>query len=94
MERTKGTTSHKPVRAATADKIAAVIEPPYDATDMVLLEEASGFIGETTGEEELLAGLGRLYHSLRGPEHLLDKGGYSRPLPTRPPRGKKDSGEQ
>jgi hypothetical protein len=45
-------------------------------------EEIGQFVGTTDQRQKrLLANLGRLFHSLRGPEDVLDHGDYSRPFP-------------
>lgn len=57
------------------------------------LEELGEFIGgPTRRQKEIIASLSRLQHSLRGPEDLLDKRSYSRPLPPAPSHQGKEKG--
>ena len=51
--------------------------------NQVVFEEVN--IGEepSNRQRRLLHDLGRLHRSLRSPENLLDRGGYSRPFPPR-----------
>lgn len=69
---------------------AAVGKPePAEAA----LEELGEFIGgPTRRQKEIIASLSRLQQTLRGPEDLLDKRSYSRPLPPAPPQHSKGKG--
>jgi hypothetical protein len=51
-----------------------------------------GFTRQRKGRQDVVAGLNRLYQSLRGPELMLDQLGYDRPFPTTPPRVTTSSG--
>jgi hypothetical protein len=47
-------------------------------------EELAQFVGTLDSpQKHILVELARLHHSLRGPETILDKGNYSRPIPPR-----------
>ena len=52
------------------------------ATEPANQEELGEFLGKLTPRQnKLLANLRRLFHSLRGPEDVLDEDNYSRPFP-------------
>lgn len=58
-----------------------------EAAEAAIQHEIGEVIGTPTRRQrELLDDLVRLQHSLRGPEDLLDRRGYSRPFPPRPSR--------
>jgi hypothetical protein len=62
-----------------------------EATEAVIQHEIAEVIGTPTRrQKELLEDLVRLQQSLRGPEDLLDRRGYSRPFPPRPSRQRKE----
>lgn len=70
-----------------------------DAIELANLEEFGKYVGEPDShQKKILLELGRLHHSLRGPEWLLDKGSYSRPIPPRnavtKPRSKAVAGQE
>jgi hypothetical protein len=55
------------------------------ATEKAIQRELGDLTGEPSScENELLANLGRLQQSLRGPEELLDRALNSRPFPPAP----------
>ncbi len=66
---------------ATEQKILR-IDDELAATERAIQADFADFIEKPDGQQKkLLVELGRLHMSLRGPENLLDKGGYGRPIP-------------
>jgi hypothetical protein len=62
-----------------------VLVEQADSAEQAIEQELGDFLGQPDSQQKkILAELGRLHLSLRGPEGLLDRGNYSRPIP--PPR--------
>ena len=58
------------------------VDEELAATERAIEGDFAEFVEKPDGhQKKLLVELGRLHMSLRGPENLLDKGGYSRPIP-------------
>jgi hypothetical protein len=57
-----------------------------DKTEEGIQGDFDHFVDKPTNRQQvLLENLDNLLHSLRGPEHLLDRTNYSRPFPPKPP---------
>jgi hypothetical protein len=53
-----------------------------DPAEQTIAEEIGQFVEEPdTHQKGIMVELARLHLSLRGPENLLDRGNYSRPIP-------------
>ena len=61
-----------------------IVVERMDPAEQAILQEVGEDLNKLdTRQKKLLAGLRRLYHSLRGPEEEFDEAGYSRPIPPR-----------
>jgi hypothetical protein len=73
-------------RETLGQEIVTALEN-LNATETLIQQEFGELIGAPDKRQKQdLEDLGRLFHSLRGPERMLDTIGYSRPSPPRPPR--------
>jgi hypothetical protein len=53
-----------------------------DAAEQTIADELCQFVDDPDSrQKKIMVELRRLHHSLRGPEVLLDRGNYSRPIP-------------
>jgi hypothetical protein len=83
-----------------AEKEMVKVVQELEATERAIQEEFGDFVDEPDShQKKILVELGRLQLSLLGPEGLLDKGNYSRPIPAsssaaHQPRVRKTKGER
>ena len=62
-----------------------------EATEVAIEHDLGQIAGKPSRHQrKIIENLSRLQRSLRGPENLLDRGGYSRPFPPAPPHQSKD----
>jgi hypothetical protein len=69
------------------------VDEELASTERAIQADFADFVEKPDGhQKKLLVELGRLHMSLRGPEMLLDKGSYSRPIPPPVQRGTQQNG--
>jgi hypothetical protein len=75
------------------DRVLRTAVGKLESTEKAIQEEISEVVGRPSRRQrEIIEELSRLHHSLRGPEDLLDRRSYSRPVPPAPPHDRREKG--